>query len=175
MQTPKITRQQASNALTSGVAVFALASSYWHGKEFAEDNHAGHWSWGVAAIPEALMTSALLQDKRDWRFAAKMGVAIAWTFGVNAAGALASGFDPARLIVALLAPFAAVLCAATNHGKPAKAAKKAAKKPGVVEGGIAWAKRQKTVPDVAKIQAARGCSPASARKIYEGAFGKQAV
>lgn len=171
----KPSRQQASNALTSGVSALALASSYIHGKDFCADNGAGAWAWGFAAIPEALLMSALLQDKRDWRFAAKVGISVVWTFGVNIAGAVAHGGGAATLVVALLAPVAAVLCAATNHGKPEKPVKKASKRPGVVASGVKWAEGRKTVPSVDEIMKARKCSRRSAEAIQRQAFPMAAV
>ncbi|GAB3265155.1 hypothetical protein [Kineosporia babensis] len=170
----KITKSQASAAIVTGLSVYAFANSYMHGVHYATQHGAGAWAWGTAAIPELLLISALLRDQRDARFWIGVVAPVLWTFWVNAAAALDGGVQ--GLLVGLIAPAAAVLTAwMSGHGsKPKKApARKAPKKVGVVEGGIAWAKRQKTLPDVAKIQAARNCSLASARKIYQGTLAAQ--
>lgn len=161
----KLNRQNASHAIVLGLTAFAFLSSYMHGVEFASQHGAGSAAWGTAAIPELLLISILLRGVMDFKAGVGASLSFALTISVNVAAA-AKG--PAGLIVALIPPLAAVLCAWFAH-ETTEAAQSLPAKTGVVADGIVWLKAQKGTLTATEVATARGCSMTSARKIVAAA------
>jgi hypothetical protein len=103
-------KKRISSYIVLVLTVFAFYNSYMHGvstvRAHTPTGAPFGSDYGLAAIPEVILLAAVLRGS-DWRSVVAGSGSVLWTFWVNLEAAQHS---PAGVIVALIPPYAALLC-----------------------------------------------------------------